>query len=222
MRDIQRCFITIVSETENGVLDFVAKYAANVHSQNGEDGIVSEIFNRLQITFGNCVEVGGNDGHWLSNSRNLIEHGWSGVFVETEWSLYLQCKYNWQHRRDVECICSRVDGHNINAFVTHKCTFFSTDTDGPDYEIFNGLKARPEVVIIEIDSSIPPDSDSFNADGGAGYRPMTQLAMEKDYFLVAHTGNLVLVKTQHRSLFPEIIGNGIENAGLYFNRGWLK
>lgn len=204
------------------MLPFVAKYAGNIHSQNGEDLIVQECLRRMEITTGHAVEIGGNDGLWLSNTRALLEKGWSGKFVEASWSLYLQSEKNWAHRTDVKCICSKVDGHNVNAFVNDDCDLLSIDTDGPDYEIFKGLKAKPKIVIVEIDSSIPPGDEGFNSDGGAGYQVMTRLGIKKGYFLVAHTGNLILVASEYRKLFPEIKGDGVKNAELYFNRDWLR
>lgn len=204
------------------MLEFVNKYGANVHSQNGEDGIISECLHRIGIAIGHCVEIGANDGHWMSNTRNLIEKNWSGSFIETEWSLYLQCKANWAHRKDVKVICSKVDGHNVNAFVKADCDLLSVDTDGADYQIFKGLKAKPKIVIVEIDSSIPPEADGFNSEGGAGYKPMVMLALEKGYALLCHTGNLILIDEQYRYLFPEVMEHPLIYPDLYFNRGWLK
>lgn len=204
------------------MLSFLNKYARNVHSQEGEDGIVEECLSRIPIINRVCVEIGGNDGLWLSNTRHLIEQGWTGTFVETEWGLYLKCEANWAHRSDVKCICSRVDGHNVNAFVSDKCDVLSMDTDGPDYEIFKGLKAKPRIVIVEIDSSIPPDSNEMNRDGAHGFKSMVELGTEKGYFLVAHTGNLIFVDEQYRDLFPEIVGNPLIDSETYFNRAWLN
>jgi hypothetical protein len=59
-------------------------------------------------------------------------------------------------------------------------------------------------------------------DQGASYKTMVELGIEKGYFLLAHTGNLVFVDKQYRKLFPEIQGDGLKNADLYFNRSWLK
>lgn len=206
------------------MLSFVNKYAGNVHSQNGEDLLVRECLRRLGITKGLCVEVGCNDGLWLSNTRLLLENGWSGTLVDASWPLYLKCQSNWAHRKDVKCMCSKVDGHNVNAFVKDDCDLLSVDTDGADFEIFKGLKAKPKIVIVEIDSSIPPDVEgAFNADGGAGYRPMVSLARNKGYFLVAHTGNLILIDERYwSSHFPEISAHPLLHADQYFNRGWLK
>ena len=205
------------------MINFATKYNYNIHSQNGEDGILVECLRRLNITVGHAVEIGGNDGWWMSNTALLIERGWSGAFIEADWSLYLKCQANWSHRKDVKCVCSRVDGHNVNAFVTDECDVLSIDTDGADYEIFKGLKAKPKIVIVEIDSSIPPHVDAFNADGGAGFRPMVELARDKGYFVLCHTGNLVLIETQYKHLFPEVgRSDPILNSALYFNRSWLK
>lgn len=204
------------------MLEFVKKYGHNVHSQNGEDGIIAECLKRMGLTTGHCVEVGGNDGLWLSNTRLLIENGWFGTFVESDWGLYQRCKANWQHRPFVKCICSHVDENNINAFVDSSCDVLSTDTDGSDYEIFKGLKARPKIVVAEIDSSSPPDVEGFNRDGGAYYRTMLELAYVKDYFLLCHTGNVILVDEQYRGLFPEVKGDPLVDSELYFDRQHLR
>lgn len=206
------------------MIDFVNKYAANIsHSQNGEEGILLECLSRMEVSAGHCVEVGGSDGQFCSNTALLIERGFSGSFIETEWPLYLKCQANWAHRKDVQCICSRVDGHNVNAFVKDGCDVLSVDTDGADFEIFKGLKAKPKIVIVEVDSSVPPDVEGFNADGGAGYLPMVELGMSKGYRLLCHTGNLIFIDKRFKDLFPEVKGrHPIIEADLYFNRSWLK
>jgi hypothetical protein len=53
-------------------------YKENKYSQNGEDGIINEIFLRLgQVNFNDfwVVEFGAWDGKHLSNTFNLIEKG---------------------------------------------------------------------------------------------------------------------------------------------------
>ena len=125
-------------------------------------------------------------------------------------------------QRPVRHQCSRVDGKNINAFVDETCDLLSLDTDGADYRIFKGLKAKPKIVIVEIDSSYLPDFVGFNPDGAGTYRNTVELGVEKGYFLLCHTGNLVFVANEYRDLFPGIEGDGLRNAELYFNRGWLR
>jgi hypothetical protein len=204
------------------MLSFLHKYAKNIHSQNGEDGILWEAFMRINPTHDHAVEIGGNDGRWMSNTANLIEQGWSGSFVEADYGLYLKCTENWKHNPLVRIQCSRVDGRNVNAFVDDKCDLLSIDTDGNDYEIFCGLKARPKIVIVEIDSSIEPPSERVNSDGGVGYWTMTVAALERGYFVLCHTGNLILVKQEYGHLFPECAPHPLLEWELYFNRSWLQ
>lgn len=204
------------------MIEFLEKYGFNVYSQNREDGVVAEVVRRLDLATGHCVEFGANDGFQFSNTARLLNQGWSGLMIEADWSLYQRCVHNWAHNLNVRVQCSRVDERNINVFVTDKCDLVSLDTDGDDFKIFSALKASPKVVIIEIDSSYPPDVIAFNKDGAGTYRNTTELGISKGYFLLCHTGNLVLVRNDYRDLFPEIPSDGLSNAELYFNRGWLS
>lgn len=204
------------------MLEFFYKYAGNVHSQNGEDLIIREAVKRLGVENGNCVEIGGADGHFCSNTRLLIENGWRGRFVETDYELWEKCVDNWKDNPKVRSTCSHVDKHNINAFVDDSTDLLSLDTDGSDYILFRAMRARPKIVIVEIDSSFPPDKEGFNSDGGAGYFSIMVAAMERGYFLLAHTGNLVLVRDEYKELFPEIEGHPILDSEKYFNRAWIR
>lgn len=204
------------------MLEFVKRYGANKHSQNLEDGLISECLHRMHVALGHSVEVGGNDGFWLSNTRSLIEKNWSGLFIEADWNLYLKCKENWAHNSNVRVQCSRVDGQNINAFVDDKCDVLSVDTDGLDYEIFKGLKAKPKIVIVEIDSGLDPSYSCFNSDGGANYFAMLLLGITQGYFLLAHTGNMIFIRNDYRHLFPELTAEPLVDIDQYFNRSWLR
>jgi hypothetical protein len=205
------------------MLSFYNKFAKDiVYSQNGEEGLLQEILRRIKIGKGNCVETGGHNGKYLSNTALLIDNGWSGKFIEANYDLWEQCCRNWQGNENVKSICSFVSDANINAFIDETTDVLSIDVDGIDYQIFKAMESKPAVVIIEIDSSIPPDADHFNREGGAGYLPMVKLGIEKGYFLLCHTGNLVFVDKQYKKLFPEIKGDGLKNSGEYFRTNWLN
>lgn len=205
------------------MLTFLHKYAKNItYSQNGEEGILIECLKRLKITTGHAVEIGANNGRWCSNTALLIENGWSCKMVEGDFNLWKECAEYWKANSEVSCQCSMVDKYNINAFVDAKCEVLSIDTDGQDYDIFKALKAKPKIVIVEIDSSILPHENGFNSAGGAGYKVMVELGIEKGYFLLAHTGNLVFVDKQYKKLFPEVTGDPLYNHEQYFNRSWVK
>ena len=205
------------------MLTFLDRYQANYFSsQNGEEGVLLETVRRLGISKGVTCEVGGADGIFCSNTALLLkDYDWSGLFVEADYNLYQQCRTNWASNPRVRAQCCRVDGHNINAFVDERCDVLSLDTDGGDYRIFAGLHAHPAIAIIEIDSSYPPQVEAFNKDGAGTYRNTVQLGISKGYFLLCHIGNLVLVRDDYRHLFPEIVGDGLTNAELYFNNAWV-
>lgn len=61
--------------------DRLEHYGYKVYSQNDEDGIIEEIFNRLGIAGGNFVEIGVENG-LECNSLYLIHKGWHGVWLE--------------------------------------------------------------------------------------------------------------------------------------------
>jgi hypothetical protein len=205
------------------MLDFLHKHAANaVFSQNGEEGIILECLSRIKQVNRVCVEIGANNGTWCSNTALLCKDGWQGKMVESVHSLWKECAENWKGQDNVKSINSHVDAYNINAFVDDKCDVLSIDTDGQDHKIFKALKAKAKIVIVEIDSSIAPSEDRFNHEGGAGYKPMVELGIEKGYFLLAHTGNLVFVANEFRKLFPEVTGDGLTNHQQYFKTDWLK
>lgn len=206
------------------MLSFLNRYAKNlVYSQNGEEGVLAEC-QRRGISIFHCVEIGGHDGRFCSNTALVIESDTAvvtGLFVELDFSLYQKCVSNWKHNPLVRCQCSRVDERNINAFVGDDCDLLSLDTDGSDYLIFDGLKAKPKIVIAEIDSSLNPDFSSFNKDGAANYFAMTLLGITKGYFLLVHCGNLVFIDEKYEHLFPEIDLDPLTNIEAYFNPAWL-
>lgn len=207
------------------MLNFLNQYAKNyTFSQNGEEGVILECLRRLDGVTpqpGHAIEIGGNDGRYCSNIALLLRDNWSGLFVEADYGLYLQSIANWSDFPAVRHQCSKVDERNINAFVDERCDLLSLDTDGSDYRIFQGLQARPEIVIVEIDSSYPPQYAGFNKDGAGTYRNTVELGISKGYFLLCHTGNLIFLLNEYRHLFPEIVGDGLSNAELYFRGDWL-
>jgi len=191
------------------MLTFAAKYSGNIHSQNGEDGIIEECLKRLKLIHGTCCEFGGHDGYFCSNTRALIKKGWNGFMFDI-------------NPQGLDVMKAEITPENVNAYVP-KCNVLSIDCDGPDYGIWKAYKGTPDIVVIEINSSMPPDvifpiNDQYK---GTAYKPMVQLGIEKGYFLLCHTGNLILLRNDHRHLFPEVGGDGLSNHELYFNKSFL-
>ena len=63
------------------------------YSQNNEDAEVIKYFGDKVGTF---IDIGANDGITLSNSRALVELGWTGAFVEPSPTSFNRLKENYK------------------------------------------------------------------------------------------------------------------------------
>ena len=59
----------------------LTKFGFKVYSQSDEDGIIEEIFNRINTTNKKFVELGVQDG-LETNTTYLLNKGWNGLWVE--------------------------------------------------------------------------------------------------------------------------------------------
>jgi hypothetical protein len=144
-------------------------YFGNIHSQRGQDGIIAEIFRRLEIHKGLFVEFGAWDGIYLSNCRYLFEKGWGGVFIEMDSTRFVELKHNYIDYPYITLINAAVGaapygvaGENLKALLSahfvnvEEIAFVSIDVDGPDMEIFLDMGFSPPVVIVEGGFSLSP------------------------------------------------------------------
>ena len=93
------------------------------------------------------------------------------------------------------------------------------DTDTCDHEIWQDHeKYKPKIVVIEIESSIPPDSTE-QGENISSFSHSLKIAKEKGYSLVCHTGNMIYVRNDlvDRLSIPKELINSVE----LFNRSWL-
>lgn len=188
------------------MLEFANKYGGNITSQFGENFIIDEIIKRIGLKPGVAIEFGAPTKEYCSNIFPLIEKGWD-------------CKYYDIDPKESGIIKMEMTTSNINTLPA--CDVLSMDTDGPDYELWLAYRGHPDIVIIEINSSLPPMRQHYTRATGASYVSMLRLGIDKGYFLVCHTGNMIFVLNKHRSLFPEIKVEGLFNWEDYFNTSHL-
>lgn len=189
---------------------FYDKYKFDTYSQNGEDGIIQECLKRIHATGIDttkfvCVEFGAADGKYCSNTALLAEAGLPSFMFDI----------NPPPGSDV--MKAEITPENINAYIP-QCNVLSIDIDGNDYNVWKAYDGKPDIVVIEINSSYNPYVSLPVSDlqHGTCYRSMVKLALSKGYFLIAHTGNLVFLLDKHRALFPEMVGDGLANPDDYF------
>ena len=187
--------------------------ARNVHSQDGEDGIIEEVLARLaQAVPLNrwCVEFGAWDGVHLSNTCHLVRNGgYRAVLIEQDEQRYAELLRN--HPGDeVVALCESVGlsgEHLLDAILARTPVpadfdVLSVDIDGCDYHVLESIRAyRPKVVIVEYNPTMPNAVDfvqvrDLRVSQGSSARAMCRLAASRGYSPVAATRyNLVFVRT---------------------------
>lgn len=189
------------------MLEFANKYRKSIHSQNGEDDILNEVMSRMGGTTKKwCVEFGAPTKKWMSNIYHLHEQGHN-------------CKWIDNDPKEGGILKAEITPENVNELVGD-CDILSIDIDGNDFEVWKAYTGKPDIVIIEINSSLDPLADYFSQEKGCNFSAMVKLAKVKGYFLVCHTGNLIFCLNKHRHLFPDIKDYTPETIDLHFDRSW--
>lgn len=192
------------------MLTFYHKYKdPGKYSQNAEWGILKECLRRIDPENKTAIEFGAPSFYYCSNIAQLEEEGWKIRM------------YDINENIDVRVKRAEITPDNINDIIGGNCEVLSIDIDNNDYHVWKAYKYKPAIVIIEINSSIPPTVDEIPGNRGASYKSMMELAINKGYFLVAHTGNMIFVWNKYKKHFPEITGYPITDHELYFNTSYL-
>lgn len=177
-------------------------FARNVHSQLGEDGIIARIFELIGTTSKWCVDVGAHDGTHLSNTRYLMEQGWSGVFFEGRRKRFVTLEATYRGNANAYPACAMVGFDPAQNSLDHLLAktpipksfdLLSIDIDGNDWYIWDSLlEYRPRVVVVEFNPTIANDV-AFVQDRdprlnqGCSLLALCDLAARKGYELAAAT-----------------------------------
>lgn len=204
---------------------FYNRYARNIHSQNGEDGIIEELLKRLNITSGWVCEFGAWDGIYLSNTFNLIEKGFNGVFIEGDKIKFKDLLKTVERYINIIPINKMVK-HNDKDLLLDKILsdtnipidfdVLSIDIDSYDYHIWESVKIyKPKIVVVEINSSINTNVENhIHQEGvyqGTSFKPMLNLGIKKGYKFVLHTGNMIFIRNDLFNKLNISYKNPLEN-----------
>jgi hypothetical protein len=140
-------------------------HAFQVNSQNGEDGMIREIFRRIGTTDRVFAEVGIGDGR-ENNTAFLLSQDWTGFWIDGHDAFVKKI----EQRRDLPpgCLKSRVafvNRENIAGLfkeigVPREFDLLSLDIDQNTYYAWEGLADfRPRVVVVEYNAALPADLD---------------------------------------------------------------
>ena len=185
-------------------------------SQNGEDGLLKFIFDKIGTTNKYYIEFGAGDGTWLSNAYYFrVMENWNGLLLEGNEK---EVKKGKRDNKELNLHCEMITHTNINSLfqkynVPKHFDLLSLDIDSFDYWVWKGLtEYNPNVVIIETNNGLPnniPLILSLNGSPsiqqwkfGANLLAMYDLAKEKGYeFVTTVRWNAVFVK---KNLFHKL------------------
>ncbi len=139
----------------------INEFEAKISSQNGEDGIIAELFRRIGTTNRFFVEFGASDGREC-NTAALARAGWSGVMLEGDDDRYARLVRSYAPLPSVKTVHTYVTVENIVSLfetlgIPQRFDLLSIDVDGNDYWLWKALHAyHPRVVVIEYNAEFPP------------------------------------------------------------------
>jgi hypothetical protein len=177
-------------------------FERKIYSQNGEDGILLEVFQRIGTRHRFFVEFGVQSGAECNCAYLARELGWGGLFLECDGADFEKLQERYRDRPSVRCARAMVTSKNIEALleehrVLEDFDLLSIDIDGNDYWVWQAVRRwRPRVVVIEFNPfHLPPkrwvmkEADAYRWDRstyfGASLASLTALAHQKGYELVA-------------------------------------
>lgn len=197
------------------------KYARNITSQNGEDGIIEYILENIPNDISKvCVEFGAWDGKHLSNTYTLWhDRGWKGILVEAHaercrsledaYSDYNVLVYN-------QFVEPKGEGSLDNLFrqneIDPNVGVVSIDIDSTDFYVWKNMEyVNPAIVIIEHNQGIPGYIEYADPEGEVFLRcsakALEALGHEKGYKLICCTvTNSIFIKGDYfdENKFPDM------------------
>lgn len=209
---------------------YFLRFAKDLTSQGGEDGILEEIYRLLDRSVSSgitesypkyCVDIGAWDGKHLSNTYNLLNtYDWSGLLVEAERSRYEQLRDLYADRVDrIKCVSQLVgfEGENsLSNLLTKNDApsnpgFLCIDIDGADYHLWKsvGTQFRAIVVCIEFNPTIPNDvffiqAPQVEIQQGSSLCAIHELGQSLGYTLIVTTTfNAIFVRNDYLAAFPD-------------------
>ena len=214
----------------------LSKFKKNIYSENGEDGVLRQLLNRLNIKKnGWCCEFGAWDGKVGSNTFNLVKNSnFKAVYIESNQKKFKDLKKTERKYPNILSINKTIDKNkNSNNSLTKVLEetqipidfeVLSIDIDSYDLDVWETLeKYRPKIVVIEMNSSIKPGiiqrHDKNNQ--GNSFSATVNVGKKKGYILVCHTGNCIFLRDDLKNKI-DYDKNLLNNPNILFDKSWLN
>jgi len=196
------------------------KFAKNITSQHGEDGILEYILANIPEIPKVCVDIGAWDGKNLSNIYSLWHNkGWKAILIEGDEERCVQIGLNYKDF-DVKSYCMFMAAKGENSIdslfkknnLKPEIGVISIDIDSFDYHLWKYMSyVTPSVVIIEHNHTIPAYIDYNDPEGivflRCSAKALERLGIEKGYRLICCTlTNSIFIKEDlfNMQKFPDL------------------
>ena len=147
------------------------------HSQNGEQANILHYLDTIGLKTGHLVDLGAGDGYTMSNTRALLERGWTGDL------------YDGDPKGAKDVVKQWITKESVRALLDCRCKFLNIDLDGNDYWILEAMlkdtACVPDLIVCEInpifqrdEANVMPYNGSHVWDGTT-YYGMSLAAAEK-------------------------------------------
>lgn len=169
------------------------EHERKVYSQNGEDGVIAHIFDRIGTTNRLAVEFGVGDGQ-ETNTRLLAEQGWQCVWFDAYEATAIPTGVTFR-RAWLTTHTLPIEFQAAN--IPTEFDLLSIDVDGNDYHLRQSIeKYQPRVIVQEYNGCfgpteeyIMPQNDTYqwklwDKNFGASLLSLTQQANSLGYDLV--------------------------------------
>ncbi|MBT8045672.1 MAG: hypothetical protein KJN67_00770 [Pontiella sp.] len=178
-------------------------HGRKVYSQNEEDGIIIEIFNRIGTTNKTFVEFGSGDG-LENNTYALLFQDWNGLWIDGSPKNIRKIREGLPTTIDsgqLEVVESFITKDNINDLISphiqeKEIDLLSVDIDGNDYFVWDAITCiEPRVLIMEYNARFVPPIRycmaydpkhmwNYTDHGGVSLKFIEEKAAAKGYSLV--------------------------------------
>jgi hypothetical protein len=197
---------TILSQPRYGDPKKLNRFEFKMFSQNGEDGIITEIFRRIGTTNRQFVEFGASSGD-ENNTVFLLRQGWKGLWMDGDAAAVKRARATFRSEisgGQLTVIEAFITAENIEDLfrqgqVPDEFDVLSIDIDRNDYYVWEKIAHyRPRCVVMEYNAGFPPTmswvvpydpkawgGNSFGDGNGASLKALEELGTKKGYSLVA-------------------------------------
>lgn len=217
---------------KNQTIQDIKRFERRVYSQNGEDGIIQIIFDKIGVTNKYFVEFGVQDASECNCRYLRDKKGWEGLWMDAGDYQHPYIKKEFINAENVNELFEKYN-------VPKEFDLLSIDIDFNDYWVWKAIQGySPRVLIMEYNSSYPPTfagTVKYDAqrywDGtnyfGASLLALVKISSEKGYTLIGCDsmgvnaffvrndllGNHFKISTPEKLFMPPAFG--VKNNGVF-------